>query len=373
MPWWQIQIRDAVGEFRVLESNYSAEYGRNAGGIVSVVTKSGTNTLHGTAYDYVRNNDFDANPFFNNEQGLPVPVLKRNQFGATIGGPVVLPKIVNGRNKLFFFFSYEGQRQSALDTSPGKVTTYTPAEATGDFSALGPPGSNPVGNISDQQPGERQSLLPVRPHQGRRRHHRPQQDRPRRPSLFRQEPDPHFCQRVFVSASPQHRQLQRVPGKNRLQHHFQGSAERHLHFQRLPAAAAILRRLQCGWLSGHLPDQHLLRRGHLQPHLHSVPVKRTQNYRPTALASPGGYRQQPADCQPAWSENYARQAATGPPIIGFSGKRSQHRRKPARAHQGNRQYLRPLRQRLSGPTAATAPSSASTFPRIRTTPDTTST
>lgn len=136
---------DAVGEFRVLESNYSAEYGRNAGGIVSVVTKSGTNTVHGTLYDYVRNNDFDANPFFNNEQGLPVPVLKRNQFGGTVGGPVVLPKIVNGRNKLFFFFSYEGQRQSALDTSPGKVTTYTPAEATGDFSALGPPGSNPVG------------------------------------------------------------------------------------------------------------------------------------------------------------------------------------------------------------------------------------
>ncbi|HUO30986.1 MAG TPA: carboxypeptidase regulatory-like domain-containing protein, partial [Bryobacteraceae bacterium] len=79
---------DAVGEFRVLESNYSAEYGRNAGGIVSVVTKSGTNTLHGSAYDYVRNNYFDANSFFNNEQDLPVSVLKRNQFGVTLGGPV---------------------------------------------------------------------------------------------------------------------------------------------------------------------------------------------------------------------------------------------------------------------------------------------
>ena len=136
---------DAVGEFRVLESNYSPEYGRNAGGIVSVVTKSGTNTLHGSAYDYVRNTNFDANSFFNNEQGLPVGVLKRNQFGATVGGPVFIPKIVNGRNKLFFFFSYEGQRQTALDASPGKVITYTPAEAAGDFSALGPPGSNPVG------------------------------------------------------------------------------------------------------------------------------------------------------------------------------------------------------------------------------------
>jgi hypothetical protein len=137
---------DAVGEFRVLESNYSPEYGRNAGGIVSVVTKSGTNTLHGSAYDYVRNTDFDANPFFNNELGQPVPVLKRNQFGATVGGPVVIPKIVNGRNKVFFFFSYEGQRQEAtVGPTPGLVNTYTPAEAAGNFSALGPAGSNQVG------------------------------------------------------------------------------------------------------------------------------------------------------------------------------------------------------------------------------------
>ncbi len=125
---------DAVAEFKVLESNYSAEYGRNAGGIVSVVTKSGTNQLHGTAYDYVRNNYFDANSFFNNQQNLPVPVLKRNQFGGTIGGPILIPKILNGKDKLFFFFSYEGQRQTSLDASPGKVTTFTPAEANGDFS-----------------------------------------------------------------------------------------------------------------------------------------------------------------------------------------------------------------------------------------------
>lgn len=124
---------DSVAEFRVLESNYSAEYGRNAGGIVSVVTKSGTNTLHGTLYDYVRNTDLDANLFFNNQQGVPLSVLKRNQFGGTVGGPIIIPKVFDGRNKLFFFFSYEGQRQ-IQDVNEGNVTTFTPAEANGDFS-----------------------------------------------------------------------------------------------------------------------------------------------------------------------------------------------------------------------------------------------
>lgn len=136
---------DAVAEFRVLENNYSAEYGRSAGGIVSVVTKSGTNGFHGTGYDYLRNNFFDANSFFNNQQNLPVPVLKRNQFGGTVGGPIV-------KNKLFFFFSYEGQRQTALDASLGRVTTFTPAEANGDFSNS-PGQSNVVCFLTGSFPG----------------------------------------------------------------------------------------------------------------------------------------------------------------------------------------------------------------------------
>jgi len=124
---------DAIAEFRVLESTYGAEYGRNAGGIVSVVSKSGTNQLHGTAFDYIRNTDFDANDFFQNQQAQPRGVLNRNQFGLTFGGPVVLPHVINGRNKLFFFFSYQGQRQTQLQLI-GEVQTYTPAEAIGDFS-----------------------------------------------------------------------------------------------------------------------------------------------------------------------------------------------------------------------------------------------
>jgi outer membrane receptor protein involved in Fe transport len=124
---------DAIAEFRILESNYGAEYGRNAGGIVSVVTKSGSNSLHGTAYDYLRNEDLNANDFFNNENGKPRNVLKRNQFGGTIGGPIMVPHVVDGRNKLFFFFSYQGQRQNSI-AEDGNIPTYTPLEAQGNFS-----------------------------------------------------------------------------------------------------------------------------------------------------------------------------------------------------------------------------------------------
>ena len=124
---------DTVAEFRILMNNYTAEYGRTGGGIVSVVTKSGTNQLHGSLFDYLRNQDLNANDFFANLTGAPVPVLKRNQFGVTLGGPVVIPKLVHGKDKFFFFFGYQGQRQ--ISTSVGSLTpTYTPAELGGDFS-----------------------------------------------------------------------------------------------------------------------------------------------------------------------------------------------------------------------------------------------
>ncbi len=124
---------DSVAEFRLLTSNYTAEYGRNAGGIVSEVMKSGSNQLHGSAFEYLRNNAMDANPFFVNARGLPIPVLKRNQFGGTIGGPITIPKVINGKDKLFFFAAYQGQRQSQT-VFTDQSTAFTPAELNGDFS-----------------------------------------------------------------------------------------------------------------------------------------------------------------------------------------------------------------------------------------------
>lgn len=135
---------DAVQEFKILENNYTSEYGRNGGGVVSVVTKSGTNQLHMTAYDYIRNDAFNANTYFNNKNGLPRDVLKRHQFGATAGGPVMIPGVVNGRDRFFFFSSYQGQRQTQTVTT-AQFTTYTPAELNGDFSHSGAGGTPDAG------------------------------------------------------------------------------------------------------------------------------------------------------------------------------------------------------------------------------------
>lgn len=133
---------EAVEEFRLLENNYTAEYGRNGGGTVSVVLKSGTNALHGSLFDYLRNDAFNANDYFDNAQGNPRPTLKRNQFGGTIGGPVTIPKLVNGNDRLFFFFGYQGQRQTQT-VNQGFIATYTPAELTGDFSNFQGAGPDP--------------------------------------------------------------------------------------------------------------------------------------------------------------------------------------------------------------------------------------
>ena len=131
---------EAVEEFKLLENNYTAEYGRNGGGTISVVLKSGTNTLHGSLFEYLRNDAFNANDYIDNELGNPRQVLKRNQFGGVIGGPITLGKLLNGKDRFFFFFGYQGQRQTAT-VNEGFVTTYTPAELGGDFSQA-PQGNN---------------------------------------------------------------------------------------------------------------------------------------------------------------------------------------------------------------------------------------
>jgi hypothetical protein len=133
---------EAVEEFRLLANNYTAEYGRNGGGTISEVIKSGTNSLHGSLYDYLRNDALNASDFFSNAQGQPRPVLKRNQFGGTIGGPITIPKVVNGKDRFFFFFAYQGQRQTQTENQ-GLVGTYTPAELNGDFSNFNNSGPDP--------------------------------------------------------------------------------------------------------------------------------------------------------------------------------------------------------------------------------------
>ncbi len=122
---------DALQEFSVQTSNYSAEFGGSAGGVVNVVTKSGTNELHGDGFAFNRNAVFDARSFFASARDQ----YKQNQFGATLGGPVILPHLYNGKNATFFFMSYQGTR--IRDTGLGK-SSYVPtqAELGGDFSAM---------------------------------------------------------------------------------------------------------------------------------------------------------------------------------------------------------------------------------------------
>jgi hypothetical protein len=127
---------DAVDEFRVLQSNFSPEYGQSGDGIVSLTLKSGTNQVHGTVYDYFRNAGLDANSWVNNLSGSKRSVDTQNDFGGTFGGPVWVPKIYNGKNKTFFFFAYEGFRLK----NGGTQFDDFPNEAfrKGDFSALLP-------------------------------------------------------------------------------------------------------------------------------------------------------------------------------------------------------------------------------------------
>ncbi len=123
---------EAVSEFKLETSSFNAAYGRVAGGVAILSTKSGTNDIHGAAWDFLRNQHLNANSWTNDRNAINKALFQRNAFGANIGGPIVIPKLYNGKNKTFFFFDYEGTRQGSpqqiLDTVP------TAAQRTGDFS-----------------------------------------------------------------------------------------------------------------------------------------------------------------------------------------------------------------------------------------------
>jgi hypothetical protein len=125
---------DSIYEFKVQTSSAPAAYGGGQG-IINVTYKSGTNDLHGTAYEFLRNSALDAKNFFDSPT-TPIPPFKLNQFGFNLGGPVVLPHVFNGKDKLFFFGDYEGKRarQSQTFLSSVPIAPFR----TGDFSALLP-------------------------------------------------------------------------------------------------------------------------------------------------------------------------------------------------------------------------------------------
>jgi hypothetical protein len=117
-----IPALDSIQEFRLLTSTFGAEYGRFSGAIVNVLTKSGTNEFHGSAFEFLRNSDLDSRNFFDQTRGT----LKRNQFGGTLGGPIL-------KNRVFFFTDYQGTRQSQGVTSP-LLLVPSLSERGGDFS-----------------------------------------------------------------------------------------------------------------------------------------------------------------------------------------------------------------------------------------------
>jgi Carboxypeptidase regulatory-like domain len=129
-----IPTQDSIQEFKVQTSNLGADWGKFSGGVINLSTKSGTNSLHGEAYEYLRNKVLDANDFFLNKAGQKRPPFTQNQFGANAGGPLYIPHVYDGRDKTFWFFSWEGFR---LRTGTAFTTTVpTPEERAGDFSAI---------------------------------------------------------------------------------------------------------------------------------------------------------------------------------------------------------------------------------------------
>lgn len=123
---------DVIEELKVQTNFFNAEFGNTGGAIINMVSKSGTNDPHGVIYEFHRNAALNANSFFSNLQGESLPDFTRNVFGGTLGGPVLIPKVYDGKNRTFFFFDFEGSRQGSPRTLLTSVPT--PLEKAGDFS-----------------------------------------------------------------------------------------------------------------------------------------------------------------------------------------------------------------------------------------------
>ncbi len=132
---------DSVDEFRVQTSNYSAEFGGNSGAVINIASKRGTNDFHGVLFEFLRNTDLDARNFFS----TTVAPLKRNQFGGTIGGPLVIPKLYNGRNRTFWLLNYEGIRQSNAVNATALLPTAQ--ERAGNFNGTGTTIVDPITKV----------------------------------------------------------------------------------------------------------------------------------------------------------------------------------------------------------------------------------
>ncbi len=127
-------IVDSVQEFAVITNALEAQYGRTGGGVISVATRGGTNQIHVSAYNFLRNSKLDANTWSNNRNGVKLAAFQQNQFGGTIGGPISIPKLYDGKNRTFFFFSEQTQRARRGTSSQASV----PIDSwiNGDFSNL---------------------------------------------------------------------------------------------------------------------------------------------------------------------------------------------------------------------------------------------
>jgi hypothetical protein len=132
--------QDAVQQVVVQTDDLDAALGHTGGGAINVITQSGTNHFHGSAYEFNEVSALGANAWLNDAAGEPKPVTRQNQYGFTVGGPLILPKIFNGKNKLFYFFAFEGIQDSLPE--PYNLTVPTAPEKTGDFSRLLALGSN---------------------------------------------------------------------------------------------------------------------------------------------------------------------------------------------------------------------------------------